>query len=126
MPSSLFNCVNAQDLAQVRNMAAQYQKMSKAVVPAACAAGEVMLANMKRIGQGEYSIRDFHVLIDRFRVTADQENVYVGLPPNSRLTPAAEAMDKLYQLNEVVIDLAKQSGDVEEKFLAELAAEGSM
>jgi hypothetical protein len=126
MPSSLFNCVKSDDVAVVGRTASAYKKMVKAVVPSACTAGMLLREKMQKLGQGEHSISDYQDVVRGLRVWNEQDNVYVGIPPGNRLLPRAEAMDRTYALNEVAFDLAEQSGDIKDKFLAELAAEGSV
>lgn len=127
MPSSLYNCVNTADVAQVAAAAASYEKMANldVIVDAAKTAGETLRLHMQGIVYGEPSISQYKDVGDGFRVWADNQNVYVGIPEDDPLEARALQMDQNYQVNEVAEDLALQSGGIEEKFLAELAAAAS-
>jgi hypothetical protein len=117
--------------------AAAFKKMQKAVVPAACTAGELLKDRMTKLIRGESSLSAFRSLADHVEIFKDEGNLVVGIgptqvgeSPNAALwdqyVSVAQQMDQRYQVADVARDLAKQSGEIEAKFLAELAAAGSV
>jgi hypothetical protein len=120
MPSSLFDCVKSADVAAVGKTADGYKKMSRAVVPAACTAGGLLKDRMQKLIRGEQSISMFHDVADHITIFEDSSNLVVGVPPGPMLAKAQQ-MDSHYQVADVAGDLAKQSGDVENKFYEELS-----
>src|SRR6516164_9724112 len=114
MPSSSFDCVKKSDVDKLGKVIAQYQRMSKAgtVRKAARGAGGTLCNNMASMIKGEPTLRDYHSLADSLRVWQDEGNVHVGLHPDHPMIQQAEAMD-----------LAKQSGEIEDEFIARLQNE---
>jgi hypothetical protein len=122
MPSSLFNCVVKSDLARVKSAAGSYKKMSniKVVMTAGHAAGELLLDRMHQIIMSDSSLAGFTDVANALTVFEDG-NVVAGLPPGHPLVPKARQMEELYPVADVIIDMAKQSGDVAEAFYNSLA-----
>jgi hypothetical protein len=132
MPSSLFNCVKSADVAQVGKAAAAYKKMSKAVVPSACQAGEGVKDRMQKVIRGEASLKVFHYLADHVTIFKDEGNLVVGIGPTQvgegstaglwdQHGTAVQRMDSVYQVAAVVGSLERQSGEAERQFHENLA-----
>lgn len=111
--------------------ATAYKKMAGAVVPAACAAGDLLKDRMQKLIQGEASLSPFHSLANQVSVFKDEGNLVVGIGPTElaggpagglwdQHVSVARQMDQRYQVADVAADLAKQSGEVEQKFYQEL------
>jgi hypothetical protein len=122
MPSSLFNCVKSEDLATLNSVAKKYGKMADLAVVkvAARVAGGQMVEPMKRMIEGESSLRDHQAVAGEITVFEDENNVVVGIPPGSPVMAQTETMHSIFQLSDVTHDLAKQAGDIEQRFLQEL------
>jgi len=126
MPSSSYNCVKKSDVAKLGKAAAQYKRMSKAgaVRSAAGKAGDSLRKNMQDLVHGEPSLSEYQRVAASFHVWHDQKNVNVGLHPDHPLLPQAQKMHQSYQVSDVAMDLAQQSGEIEAEFLRHLT-EGS-
>ena len=125
MPSSSFDCVKKSDVDKLGKVIAQYQRMSKAgtVRKAARGAGGTLCNNMASMIKGEPTLRDYHSLADSLRVWQDEGNVHVGLHPDHPMIQQAEAMHQNFPVSDAAMDLAKQSGEIEDEFIARLQNE---
>lgn len=120
MPSSSYNCVKKSDVAKLGKTAAQYKRISttKRVSQQASKAGGMLLSQMQELIRGEPSLAgtDHQAVADAMRVWSDESNVHVGLPVDHPLMPQAQKMHEIYQVSDVAMDLAQQSGEVEGAF----------
>jgi hypothetical protein len=125
MPSSSYNCVKKSDVAKLGKAAAQYKRMSRerTVRGAASKAGGTLLDSMQGLIKGEPSLADHRNVADAMRVFQGDDNVHVGLPAEHPLLPQAQQMHDIYQVSDVAMDLAQQSGEVEAQFLQHLTDE---
>ena len=124
MPSSTFSCVKREDLTALSGWAAAYKKMGSinTVRQAAREAGQYLQGQMTKMVEGESSLKDYRDFAGRFRVFSDSGNMVVGIPPTTpTLVARALKMDAIYPVADAALDLAKQAGDVEEKFYDALA-----
>lgn len=118
MPSSSYNCVKKSDVAKLGKAVAQYKRISstKRVSQQASKAGGMLLTQMQDLIRGEPSLSDHQNVADAMRVWSDESNVHVGLPADHPLLPQAQQMHGIYQVSDVALDLAKQSGEIEGAF----------
>jgi hypothetical protein len=103
-------------------MADQFKRMSRerTVRGAAAKAGGTLRNTMQSLVQGDPSLKEYQDVAAAFHVWHDQKNVNVGLPPGHSMMGQAEKMHQSYQVSDVAMDLAKQSGEVEAQFIKEL------
>jgi hypothetical protein len=122
MPSSSFDCVKKSDVDKLGKAAAQYKRMSsqRTVRGAAGKAGGTLRNNMSSLVKGDPSLKQHQNLADAFHVWQDEGNVSVGLHPDHPLLAQAQQMHQSYQVSDVAMDLAQQSGEIEAEFNREL------
>lgn len=122
MPSSSFDCVKKSDVDKLGKVAAQYKRMSnqRTVRGAATQAGGTLRNTMSSLVKGDPSLKQHQNVADAFQVWHDKNNVSVGLPPEHPMLGQAEKMHQSYQVSDVAMDLAQQSGEVEAEFNREL------
>lgn len=121
--ASLYSCVSASDLATVKKAADSYKKMGdlNTVKAAARSAGSQLQDRMRKMVEGEASLRSYADVGESITIFEDGRNMVVGIPPNTPTALRAANMHSIYQLTDVAQDLASQSGDIEQHFLDELA-----
>lgn len=121
--SSVFNCVNKSDLNRLVKTAGQYGKLNEAQIrQAAMKAGGSLRSDMRSLVRGDSSLANYQDVGRALQVWGDERNVHVGLPENHPLMPRAQEMHSSYQVSDVAMDLAQQSGEVEQQFHNELMA----
>lgn len=118
MSSSSYRCVKEQDVHTITSASNAYKKMgtSVAVKAAARVAGGQLRTQMEKLVHGEPSLSGYQDVGRALTVFEDDDNVVVGIPPDDPLLSKAHGMHQIYQLTDVAHDLAKQAGDIEEKF----------
>jgi hypothetical protein len=125
MPSSAYDCVKKSDVDKLGKAAAQFKRMSsqKTVRSAATKAGGTLRNNMQSLVRGEPSLKNHQNVGAAFQVWSDDSNVHVGLPAEHPLMGQAQQMHGTYQVSDVAMDLAQQSGEIESEFLQHLTNE---
>jgi len=125
MPSSSYDCVKKSDVDKLGKVAAQYKRMSnqRTVRSAAKQAGGTLRDSMAGLINGDPSLKGHRNVADALHVFQDEKNVHVGLPADHPLMSQAQDMHQSFQVSDVAMDLAQQSGEVEEKFLQHLQDE---
>jgi len=107
----------------VKKAADSYKKMGdlNTVKAAARSAGSQLQDRMRKMVEGEASLRSYADVGESITIFEDGRNMVVGIPPNTPTALRAANMHSIYQLTDVAQDLASQSGDIEQHFLDELA-----
>jgi hypothetical protein len=115
--SSVFNCVNKSDLSRLGKTAGQYRKLNEQQIRlAAMKSGESLRADMRNLVRGDSSLASYQDVGRALHVWGDKDNVHVGLPENHPLLARAQEMHSSFQVSDVAVDLAQQSGEVEQQF----------
>lgn len=115
--SSVFNCVNKSDLNRLVKTAGQYGKLNEGQIrQAAMKAGGSLRSDMRNLVGGDSSLANYQDVGRALQVWGDKDNVHVGLPENHPLMSRAQEMHSSYQVSDVAMDLAQQSGEVERQF----------
>jgi len=106
----------------VKKAASSYKKMSdtKVVLAAGHTACELLVERMHMIIMSDSALADYADVANAL-TTFEDGNVVAGLPPGHPLVPKARQMEQIYPVSDVVIDMAKQSKDVEGAFCNSLA-----
>lgn len=71
---------------------------------------------MRNLVRGDSSLASYQDVGRAFQVWGDKANVHVGLPEDHPLMSRAQEMHSNYQVSDVAMDLAQQSGEVEQQF----------
>jgi hypothetical protein len=80
-------------------------------------AGNELKGRMQSLIRGESGLSSYRDVSNALQVFEDQDNLVVGIPPDSPVIERAWAMHGIYPLKDVAHDLAVQSGDMETTFL---------